>query len=88
MLKQSDVQGRLRLFRYGIVVVTVVAFVASLLSPVVLTAPLGDAGLSVMEALVPALIITVITAVIGVVAYFAYAQILKRTVGSGESSAS
>jgi hypothetical protein len=87
MLKQSDVQGRLRLFRYGIVVVTVVAFLASYLSPVVLTAPLGDAGLDYVEALTPALIVTVITAVIGAVAYFAYAQVLKRT-GSGDSSAS
>ena len=85
MLKQSDVQGRLRLFRYGIVVVIVTAFVASLLSPIVITAGL-PVQLGVMDAMMPALIVTVITAVIGVVAYFAYAQVLKRTIGEGSSS--
>jgi Tfp pilus assembly protein PilE len=37
------------------------------------------------EAFMPALIVAIITAVIGVIAYFAYAQFLQRTVG-GDSS--
>jgi hypothetical protein len=81
MLKQTDLQGRLRLFRYGIIVVTITAFVASLLSPVMLTANL-PVSVGVMDALMPAIIVTVITAVIGVAAYFAYAQVLKRTVSA------
>ena len=42
MIKQSDVQGRLNLFRYGVVVVTVTAFVASLAAPIVLTSEMGE----------------------------------------------
>lgn len=85
MIEQSDVQGRLNLFRYGIVVVTVTAFVVSLVAPMILTANLpGSIGIG--EMLMPSLIITVITAVIGAVAYFAYAQFLKSTVGSADSS--
>lgn len=87
MLKQSDVQGRLRLFRYGIIVVTITAFLASYFSPIMITAPFGEPdSINYTEALMPALIVTVIAAVIGVVAYFAYAQVLKRTVGEGSSS--
>jgi hypothetical protein len=82
MLKQSDVEGRLRLFRYGIIVVTVVAFVASFLSPVVIAAQLGDMSAGINNAIMPALIVTVITAVIGAAAYFGYAQILKRGASS------
>ena len=85
MLKQSDIQGRLRLFRYGIVVVTITAFLASFLSPVMITAPFGEPNaISYGEAVMPALIVTVIAAVIGVVAYFAYSTVLKR--GEGSSS--
>jgi nitrate reductase gamma subunit len=84
MLKQSDIQGRLRLFRYGIIVVVVTAFLASFLSPVIITAPLGASAIGYMDALVPALMVTAIAAVIGVVAYFAYSAVLKR--GEGSSS--
>lgn len=79
MIKQSDIQGRLNLFRYGIVVVTVVAFVMSFAAPMVLTADFGDEySLGIGDLLIPSLIITGITALIGVVAYFAYAQFLQR----------
>lgn len=80
MIKQSDVQGRLNLFRYGIVVVTVTAFIVSFLSLIVVTAELGAASIGVGEAIMPALTVTIITGVIGVASYFGYAQVLKRTV--------
>lgn len=86
MIQQSDVQGRLRLFRYGIVVVTITALVTTWFAPVALTAQLGEAGLSIGEAFMPALIVSVITAIIGVVAYFAYAQVLQRTIGGDTKS--
>jgi len=85
MIKQSDIQGRLNLFRYGVIVVTVIAFVVSLAAPMVLTSGLVDsergidASLSFGDLLMPAIIITVITAVIGVAAYVAYSQLLRRS---------
>ena len=89
MIKQSDVQGRLNLFRYGVVVVTVTAFVVSFAAPMVLTASFADVGegfnLGFGDLLMPVLIITVITAVIGIAAYFAYAQLLKRTIGEASA---
>lgn len=85
MIEQSDVQGRLNLFRYGIVVVTVTAFVVSLVAPMILTADL-PASIGIGDMLMPSLIITVITAVTGAVAYFAYARFLRSTVGSADSS--
>jgi hypothetical protein len=33
MLQQSDVEGRLRLFRYGVIVIVVVTFVVTLIAP-------------------------------------------------------
>lgn len=85
MIKQSDVQGRLNLFRYGIVVVTVTAFIVSLASPIVLTANMSP-SLGFGDVLMPSIMITVITAIIGAIAYFAYAQFLKNTVGNTDSS--
>lgn len=84
MIKQSDIEGRLNLFRYGIVVVTVTALVVSFAAPMVLTAGWGEGlSLGIGQLLMPSLIITGITAVIGVAAYFGYAQFLRR--GSSDS---
>ncbi len=94
MIKQSDIEGRLNLFRYGVIVVIVIAFVVSLAAPMVLTSGLVnselgiDASLGIGDLLMPAIIITVITALIGIVAYFAYAQVLQRTAGSNDTAAS
>lgn len=86
MIKQSDIEGRLNLFRYGVVVVTVTAFIISFVAPMVITAELGDISLGFGELIVPALIITVIAGVIGIVSYFAYAMILRRNAGNSETS--
>ncbi|GAB5492541.1 MAG: hypothetical protein Phog2KO_27560 [Phototrophicaceae bacterium] len=81
MIKQSDVQGRLNLFRYGIVVVTITAFLISLFAPMVLTADL-PVSLGIGDLLMPSLVITVGTAIVGAIAYFAYAKFLNSTVGN------
>jgi len=86
MIKQSDIEGRLNLFRYGVIVVTITAFVVSIAAPMALTSDFGEAGLGIGELMMPSIIITAITAVIGVVAYFAYAQLLKRFVGGGDTA--
>ena len=88
MLKQSDVQGRLRLFRYGLVVIVVVTFLISLLAPWAAFQGLPtDVRPAITEFLDEAAIYTIVVAVVMVIAYFAYAQFLKATSG-GSGSAS
>jgi hypothetical protein len=76
MLKSSDVAGRLRLFRYGLIVVVVVTFLVSLTAPY---AALSGAGVSITEFLDEAVIYTVVVAIIAVILYFVYASILRRS---------
>lgn len=84
MIKQSDVEGRLRLFRYGLVVIVIVSFFVSLLAPFFALTGLGDDAPPLTDHLGTAILITVVIAVVMVVAYFAYSMVLQRTVG-GES---
>jgi hypothetical protein len=91
MITQSDIQGRLRLMRYGLVVVVVVTFLVAWLVPYAQMAPaiqsLNDANPG-LNATVPglfdnlgqALIITVVVAVLAVVVYMLYQNVLQRTV--------
>jgi hypothetical protein len=39
MISQGDLQGRLRLFRYGLIVLVIVTFLVSLLAPYAIAAP-------------------------------------------------
>jgi hypothetical protein len=88
MIKQSDIQGRLRLFRYGLVVITVVTFVLGLIYPWVALRSVGGLNASElppMTAYLPnALIVTVVVAIVMIIIYFVYAEILKRTVGKAD----
>ena len=89
MIQQTDIAGRLRLFRYGLVVITVVTFMISLLAPWASfrNLEIPEASRPAMtEFLMNALIYTVIVAIIMIVVYFAYAEILKRTVGVDKSA--
>ncbi|RMG79797.1 MAG: hypothetical protein D6712_19145 [Chloroflexi bacterium] len=80
MIKQSDIEGRLRLFRYGIVVVVVVTFLVSFITPIVaLNAALGSAAPPATQHLGTAIIFTVVAAIVGAAAYFAYSAILQRS---------
>jgi hypothetical protein len=89
MIKQSDIQGRLRLFRYGLVVITVVTFVLGLVYPWVAIRSVGGlrpSDVPPITTYVPfALIATIVVAIVMVIIYFVYAEILKRTVGQAAS---
>ena len=98
MIKQSDVQGRLRLLRYGLIVVVVVTFLVAWLAPyafVTSVKPEGQdrtfadasgAKVGIDEFLVEALIATLVVAVIAVVIYFAYSYVLKRTLAKSSET--
>lgn len=81
MLDRSDIQGRLRLFRYGLIVVVVVTFLISLLAPVISLRFVADAGLpapGVGDFLGTAVGFTVVVAIIAVVVYCVYFYLLTR----------
>lgn len=83
MINSTDIQGRLRLLRYGLVVLVVVTFLVSLLAPFVAVRPYADAAgqsVAITDFLGTALLYTVIVGVLAVVIYFAYQNVLQRTV--------
>ena len=82
MIAQSDIQGRLRLLRYGLIVVVVVTLLVSLLAPYVAVRPYAEAAgqtVQITDFLGTALIYTVIVAVLAVIVYFVYMNILQRS---------
>jgi hypothetical protein len=82
MIDRSDVQARLRLFRYGLIVVVVVTFLISLLAPAVSLNVVTSAGLpapAITEFLGSALMFTVVVAIISVIAYAVYHYILTKS---------
>ena len=93
MLSQSDIQGRLRLFRYGLVVVVIVTFLISLLAPAVSLSFVAAAGIAappITDFLGTAILFTVVVAVVAVVVYSVYAYMLTKrwwwSGGSGSTS--
>ena len=80
-MKPLNVDERLRLFRYGLIVVVIVAFLVSLLAPYVSLSFLSNVGVSygITDGLGTALIFTVAVAVLAVIAYFGYRMFLMRT---------
>ncbi|MCK6578202.1 MAG: hypothetical protein L6Q98_08885 [Anaerolineae bacterium] len=85
MINQSDVQGRLRLLRYGLVVMVIVAFLVALLAPYSATAPVANAAgttpIQITDFLGNALLYAVIVAVVAVIVYVVYTMMIRR--GSG-----
>jgi len=83
MINQSDFPARLRLFRYGLIVVVVVTFLVSLAAPLVsLNGVITSAGLPALgigDFLGNAILMTVIVAIVAVVAYFGYHYFLTKT---------
>jgi|1185.fasta_scaffold1177108_2 hypothetical protein len=90
MITQTDLQGRLRLLRYGLIVLVIVAFLISWLVPYAQMAPAiqslnaANPGLNapvpgMFDNLGQALLITVVVAVLAVIIYFIYQNILERT---------
>lgn len=91
MIQSSDIEGRLRLFRYGLIVVVVVTFLVSLLAPYVITSAYANElnkvatavnadaiSITIGTFLGQAIITTIIVAVIMVVVYMVYRQALMR----------
>ena len=74
MLKQTDIEGRLRLLRYGLLVVVVVSFAIALSSHIVF----AQDKTRLMDFLGPSLVYTAIMAVGCVAVYWVYARILRR----------
>lgn len=82
MINQSDIEGRLRLLRYGLIVVVLVTLMVSLLAPYVATRELGTA---ITDFLMNSIIFTVVVGVISVAIYIGYSNLLKKNAGSGSS---
>jgi hypothetical protein len=81
MISMSDVDARLRLFRYGLIVLVVTTFLVSLFAPWAYLNGLGSARPAITAFLGTAVMITGVVAVITVVVYFVYRAVLQRTVG-------
>ncbi len=84
MISQSDIAARLRLLRYGLIVLVVTTFLVAFLSPWAFLQGLGyvDAQPALTEFLPNALIATVVVAVLAAIIYVVYSNILKRSMGS------
>ena len=101
-LSQSDMEGRLRLLRYGLIVAVIVIFLITWLVPYVFlssfTGELAKAAdvaretnpdvpqvqqFGLGDSLLWGLAAGVVTAIIAVIVYFVYREILKRTVARG-----
>jgi hypothetical protein len=82
MIDRGDVQGRLRLFRYGLIVVVVVTFLVSMLAPLLYINGLQSTGVaapSLGDFAGTAILLTIIVAVVAVVAYALYHYYLTRS---------
>ena len=79
MIQQSDIAGRLRLLRYGLVVLVVTTFLVALLVPFAYVRGVGG---SITDFLGTAVIVTVVVGVLGAIVYVGYSSILKRGAGS------
>jgi hypothetical protein len=77
MLKTGTTDGRLRLFRYGLIVVVIVTFLVSLLAPLAATRGMPQTP-PITDFLDEAVIFTVVVAVIAIAAYFVYRSVLTR----------
>jgi len=81
MIQQSDIQGRLNLLRYGLVVLVVVTFFVALLVPFGAFRNIEGVVLPpITEFIDEALIATVIVAILSVPIYIGYSKFLHQTV--------
>lgn len=79
---KKDIESRLSLLRYGMLLVVVLAFAI----PAATFGVFLGGQVSLMGAITPALISAVITGVVMVAVYFGYATILKRNMKEGGES--
>lgn len=80
MIQQSDIQGRLNLLRYGLVVLVIVTFLVALLAPFASLRNIeGITPPPITEFIDEAIIATIIVSILAVIVYFAYSRLLQRT---------
>ena len=84
-LSQDDIQGRLRLLRYGLVVIIVTTMITTSIAPFMVVRAVG-ANINVTDVVIVSGIITGAVAILMVVTYVAYAYALKRGVDTAESA--
>jgi hypothetical protein len=78
----TDVQARLRLFRYGLIVVVVVTFLVSLLAPMAALSGIANNGVAappLTDFLGNAVLFTIVVAIVAVIAYALYHYVLTKT---------
>ncbi|MBN1285752.1 MAG: hypothetical protein JXB47_10165 [Anaerolineae bacterium] len=94
-VSQGDIEGRLRLLRYGLIVAVIVVFLITWLVPYVflsaytneLIKVASEAGIEtpapfgIADSLVWAIVAAIATAIAGVILYFVYRAVLQRTMG-------
>lgn len=80
MIQQSDIEGRLNLLRYGLVVLVVVAFLVALLAPFAALRNIEGVSISITDFLDEAIIAAIIVAILSAIVYYAYGRFLARTV--------
>lgn len=85
MISQSDIAGRLRLLRYGLIVVVAVTFLVSLLAPYAYLSGAGEFAPPIATFLGNAVLFTIVVVVLSVAIYIGYSNLLKRSAGSGDS---
>ena len=83
MISQNDIDGRLRLLRYGFIVVVIITFLVSLLAPYVYTREMGT---SISDFLGNSVIFTIVVGVIAAAVYVGYSNLLKKSVSSSNAS--
>ena len=82
MIDRTDIQARLRLFRYGLVVAVVVTFLVSLLAPLAALNGIKGAGVAappLTDFLGTAVMFTIVVAIVAVVAYAVYHYTLTKS---------
>lgn len=81
MIDRGDIPARLRLFRYGLLVIVVVTFVISLLAPTFALRGLADSGITpppMTDFLGSALLYAVVVGIVAVIAYAVYHYVLTK----------
>jgi hypothetical protein len=76
VISQTDIDGRLRLLRYGFIVVVVITCLVSLLAPYVYTRAMGT---SITDFLGNSVIFTIIVGAIAAAVYVGYSNLLKKS---------
>ena len=81
MISSTDIEGRLRLLRYGLIVLVIVTFLLTLLAPLASLRFVTEAGLAlppITDFLGTAILFSIVVGVISVGIYIGYSALLKR----------